>query len=243
MTRPLQDDAAPLVSVKNLSVRYDAVRAVDNVSFEVRAGGYLCIVGENGSGKSTVLNAILGLVAPDAGSVSLNGLRRDQVGFIPQQTSVQKDFPACVFEMVLSGCANRRALPFYTRRDRQRARDNLARMGMGAHGRRSYHELSGGQRQRVLLARALCSTDALLLLDEPAAGLDPAMANELHAILETLNRQGLTIVMVSHDIAGAAKRAGTILHLRNATVFCGTAAEYLESPIYKHLAEGCPCLT
>ncbi|MCL1887786.1 MAG: ATP-binding cassette domain-containing protein, partial [Kiritimatiellaeota bacterium] len=165
----------------------------------------------------------------------------DQIGFIPQHTPAQRDFPTSVFEMVLSGCANRRAFPpFYTRQDRQRAQDNLARMGMGALARRPFGELSGGQRQRALLARALCSTDALLLLDEPTAGLDPVMAGELHGILKELNRRGLTVVMVSHDIAGAVKHAETILHLRNRTLFCGPVAEYLESPIYRHMAEGCP---
>ena len=162
-----------LISCRDVSMTYENTVALRDLSFTVESGDYLCILGENGSGKSTLIKGLLGLKTPTRGSITFgDGLRRNEIGYLPQQTQIQREFPACVSEVVLSGCLNR-GLPFYTKADRSRARENLAKLELSGLEKRSYRELSGGQQQRVLLARALCATRKLLLLDEPVSGLDP----------------------------------------------------------------------
>ncbi len=216
---------------RDLTLGYDGREILSGLSFEVQAGEYLCIVGENGSGKSTLMKTILGLQAPMHGRVSTgDGLRRSEIGYLPQQTVVQRDFPASVWEIVLSGCQGRRRLhPFYSREDKALARENIRKMGLDDLTRRCYRELSGGQQQRVLLARALCATQKILLLDEPVSGLDPKVTAEMYELIDTLNkRDGITIIMISHDIDAAVRYATRILHI-GSSVFFGTKEEYLQS--------------
>lgn len=223
-----------LVSMKNASLGYDGKAVIRNVSFSVNQGDYLCIVGENGSGKSTLMKTMLGLLPPIKGSIVLGeGLRQREIGYLPQQTEAQKDFPASVREIVLSGCLNRCGLrPFYNRREKALARANMERLGISGLSQRCHRELSGGQQQRVLLARALCATQKMLLLDEPAAGLDPKASEQMYRIIEGLNRDGpITVVMISHDIAAALQYASHILHLGNTSLFYGSKQEYLCSGI------------
>lgn len=177
-----------LISCRDASFSYDGNTAVSGLSFEVHGGDYLCIVGENGSGKSTLVRGLLRLKAPVAGSVLMgDGLKPNEVGYLPQQTAAQKDFPAGVYEVVLSGRLGRRGiLPFYSRADKAAAEENIERLGIAGLRNRCYRELSGGQQQRVLLARALCATKKVLLLDEPAAGLDPVGTRELYRIIEKI---------------------------------------------------------
>jgi zinc transport system ATP-binding protein len=219
-----------MIAVENLCVKYESGYAVRDVSFTVRKGDYLCVVGENGSGKSTLMKAVLGLIKPSSGSVTFTGIKRSEIGFIPQQTVVQKDFPSSVYEVVLSGFQSKTGLlPFYSSKQKQKAKDNLQRLGAAELAKKSYRELSGGQQQRVLLARALCATELLIFLDEPATGLDPVMASELYAVLASLNGQGVAIVMISHDVQSAVKYGGTILHMATSPLFFGTAEEYARS--------------
>ncbi|HOG02313.1 MAG TPA: ABC transporter ATP-binding protein [Clostridia bacterium] len=216
----------------DISLGYEGRVVVEKLNFSVNRGDYLCVVGENGSGKSTLIRTLLGLMKPLSGTIATgDGLRADEIGYLPQQTAVQRDFPASVREIVLSGCLNRCGLrPFYNREERRLAADNLERLGIGDLSRRCYRELSGGQQQRVLLARALCAARSLLLLDEPASGLDPVATADLYALVEKLNRKdGMTVVMVSHDIAAAVKYAGRILHLGREPLFFGKTGEYLQS--------------
>ena len=216
-----------LLTCRDLSLGYEGKAILQHVSFEVNAGDYLCIVGENGSGKTTLMKTILGLRKPLSGTVATgDGL--------PQQTLVQRDFPASVKEIVLSGCQGRQGMrPFYSRADRQLAKENIRRMGLEALANRCYRELSGGQQQRVLLARALCATRKLLLLDEPVAGLDPKVTAEMYAIIRSLNRQeGITVIMISHDLGAALAHATHILHI-GSTVYYGTRQDYLSSPVGK----------
>jgi zinc transport system ATP-binding protein len=228
-----------MIAVENLSVRYEAGHAVKDVSFAVNERDYLCIVGENGSGKSTLMKAVLGLVKPSAGSVTFTGIRRDEIGFIPQQTVVQKDFPSSVYEVALSGFQSKTGLlPFYSAKQKQRAKENLKRLGADDFIKKSYRELSGGQQQRVLLARALCATERLIFLDEPATGLDPVMAAELYAVLETLNAQGVGIVMISHDVASAVRYGRTILHMATSPLFFGTTQDYARSKTGQRMLGG-----
>lgn len=224
------------ISCNNISLAYDGKTVVDNLSFEVNSGDYLCIVGENGSGKSTLIKGLLGLLHPISGSIKFgDGLKSNQIGYLPQQTAHQRDFPASVFEVVLSGCINKMGLrPFYSRADKKRALDNMQRLHIEALKNTCYHELSGGQQQRVLLARALCATDKLLLLDEPVSGLDPIVTNEMYELIDDLNKTDkLTIIMVSHDIISSINRASHILHLKNGPVFFGKTEDYRSSEIAK----------
>jgi zinc transport system ATP-binding protein len=229
-----------LLSCQNVKMGYDGRLAVDDVSFTLDAGDYLYIVGENGSGKSTLAKGILGLSRPVGGRIAFHGVRQTEIGYLPQQTVVQKDFPASVFEVVLSGCLNRRGLaPFYTRREKERASGNMARLGIGDLVRKSYRDLSGGQQQRVLLARALCAAEKLLLLDEPVAGLDPVMTAELYGIIRRLNReQGMTVIMISHDIGSAVQHGGKILHMQTRAAFFGDAESYRGTELCRRMMGG-----
>ncbi len=221
-----------LLTVCGASLGYEGRIVVEKLNFSVNRGDYLCVVGENGSGKSTLVHTLLGLMKPLSGTIETgDGLRADEIGYLPQQTAVQKDFPASVREIVLSGCLNRCGLrPFYNREERRLAADNMERLGIGDLARRCYRELSGGQQQRVLLSRALCAARALLLLDEPASGLDPVATEDLYALVEKLNREdGMTVVMVSHDIAAAVKYADRILHLGREPLFFGQTKDYIQS--------------
>ncbi len=218
------------LSVNNLSLGYDGKEILNGLSFQVTAGSYLCILGENGSGKSTLMRTILGLQSPLSGEVSTgDGLIQNEIGYLPQQTAVQKDFPATVWEIVLSGCQGRCGLrPFYRREEKQLAAENIRRMGITELRNRCYRELSGGQQQRVLLARALCATRKMLLLDEPVSGLDPKVTGEMYRLIDTLNKDGITVIMISHDMEAALRYATHILHIGK-TVFFGTKQQYLES--------------
>ena len=223
-----------LVSIKNATLGYEGKAVVSGLAFQVKDGDYLCIVGENGSGKTTLMKTMLGLIPPVEGEILHDdGLKQNEIGYLPQQTEVQKDFPASVREIVLSGCLNRcGARPFYSREEKNLARGNIDRLGISGLSGRCYRELSGGQQQRVLLARALCATRKLLLLDEPVAGLDPQASKDMYDIIEQLNKKdGITVVMISHDIAQAARYASHILHIASRPLFFGGAAEYLESDI------------
>ena len=228
-----------LLSCAGISMAYDSHTVVNNVSFTLEAGDYLLIVGENGSGKSTLMKGLLGLLKPVSGKIDFYGLKQQEIGYLPQQTIVQKDFPASVFEVVLSGCLNRHGLrPFYDREDRARTRHNISRLGIEGLKRKSYRDLSGGQQQRVLLARALCASERLVVLDEPVNGLDPIMTADLYALIADLNREGLTVIMVSHDVKSAVQYGNKILHMEKSPLFCGSKEEYLNTDICKRMTGG-----
>ncbi|MDR1927177.1 MAG: metal ABC transporter ATP-binding protein [Oscillospiraceae bacterium] len=223
-----------LITCRDAAFAYEGHTAVSGLNFSVSCGDYLCVVGENGSGKSTLIKGLLRLKSPSSGSVLTgDGLKPSEIGYLPQQTAAQKDFPASVFEVVLSGRLSRSGLrPFYAKADKALARQHIRSLGIEALQGRCYRELSGGQQQRVLLARALCATQKLLLLDEPFAGLDPLAAQELYREIERINRKdGITIIMVSHDIASAVKYASHILHLKTEQAFFGETQRYLKSAI------------
>ncbi|MDR3265352.1 MAG: ABC transporter ATP-binding protein [Synergistaceae bacterium] len=225
-----------MLTCRNVSLAWDDRVAVRDVSFEAARGDYLCVVGENGSGKSTLMKGLLGLIKPISGSIEYEGVTRTGIGYLPQQTVIQRDFPASVREVVLSGCLNRHGvLSFYTRRDRARADENLERLGIADLARKSCRDLSGGQRQRVLLARALCAAEGLLMLDEPVAGLDPVMASGMYALLERLNDDGLTLIVISHDLKGALRYGNKILHMRTKALFYGETGEYVRTDFYRRL--------
>ena len=217
------------LTCQNLAVGYEGRAVLENLNFSVCPGDYLCIVGENGSGKSTLMKTILGLQPPVRGRVLTgDGLRKNEIGYLPQQTPVQRDFPASVREIVLSGCQGRcGGRPFYSKGEKQLAQTAMERMQVAALAKRCYRTLSGGQRQRVLLARALCAAQNMLLLDEPVSGLDPKVTGEMYGLIQRLNREdGVTILMISHDMTATLTYASHILHLGR-RVFFGTKADYL----------------
>ncbi len=221
-----------LITCEHVDFGYENHDAVIDVSMEVNPGDYLCIVGENGSGKSTLMKGILGLLKPTAGTLTVDEeLRRTGIGYLPQQTAAQRDFPATVFEVVRSGCLSHMGRrPFFSRADKELALENMERLGILGLRKKCYRELSGGQQQRVLIARALCATRKLLILDEPITGLDPSAIQELYALIRQLNREDkVTILMVSHDIQNVVHQANKILHLQQRVVYYGNVKDYVKS--------------
>lgn len=224
---------------ENISVGYEDGIVVSDVSFELNRGDYVCIVGENGAGKSSLLKGILGLAKIQGGKLEYgDGMSRADVGYLPQQKDYQKNFPATVKEVVMSGFLNKMGLrPYYNRAEKAKAMEILSDFGMADYVRASFGSLSGGQKQRVLLARAMCATDKLLLLDEPTTGLDPVATEELYELLKRLNREKkTTILMVSHDLNKAVSDAGLILHVnkRSGCGYFGPADKYLDSEAARH---------
>ena len=217
------------LSCKNLTLGYGTKSVIENLSFSVNKGDYLCIAGENGSGKSTLMKTILRLLKPLSGTISTgDGLLPDEISYLPQQTEVQRDFPASVREIVLSGCQSRCGRrPFYNKAEKQLAVAAMEKLGITHLAKKCYRELSGGQQQRTLLARALCAAQKMLLLDEPVTGLDPAATQEMYDLIDQLNKDGITIIMISHDIEAALKHATHVLHIGNGGAsFFGDVKEY-----------------
>lgn len=213
-----------LLKADNLAIGYEGVAVADNISFELERGDYLCVVGENGAGKSTLLKTLLRLQKPLSGHIIYE---KEGVGYLPQQSVIQKDFPASVWEIVLSGNLSKLGRrPFYSDAEKKCARTNMERMGIWELRKKCYRNLSGGQQQRVLLARALCASSDILFLDEPVSGLDPKATSEFYELLNDINADGMTIIMVSHDMEAARSYASHILHIGKDYVFFGTAAEY-----------------
>ena len=221
------------IECKNVTLGYENRIVAKNVNFSINQGDYLCIVGENGTGKSTLIKTLLGLISPLQGKISINAEKSKKgIGYLPQQTQAQRDFPASVWEVVLSGVLNtRHKSPFYSKEDKKEAMVNLEKLGIAHLKKHCYRELSGSQQQRVLLARALCATDSALILDEPVTGLDPAAALEFYDTIKELNKEGVTIVMVTHDIKNALTYATHILHLEQENDFFGTVEEYKKSNV------------
>lgn len=216
-----------LLTCTDLSVGYEGRAVLSGLNFSVCAGDMLYILGENGSGKSTLMKTVLGLLPPLSGAVEFGeGMRKNEIGMLPQQTALQRDFPATVWEIVLSGFLGRNGLcPFYSRAQKETCAAWLEKLELVPLKNRCYRALSGGQQQRVLLARALCASRKLLLLDEPTAALDPSATASFYRLIGDLNREGITVMMISHDPDAAKHYASHILHLGK-TVFFGKTSEF-----------------
>ena len=228
----MEQEKRILLDCRDAALGYEGKPVWEHLNFQVHSGDYVCIVGENGSGKSTLVKSLLGLLHPMAGEIVRSpSLRSGAIGYLPQQTKAQKDFPATVTEVVRSGFLSGKGMRFfYTPKEKSTALMHMGKLGVLELKDRCYRELSGGQQQRVLLARALCATQKMLLLDEPVSGLDPKVTAEMYALIEKLNREdGITVIMISHDVAAAVRYASHILHIGD-TVFFGTRADYLQSP-------------
>lgn len=218
-----------LIQVEQAALGYDGKVVVEHLNFTVEKGDYICVIGENGVGKSTLVKNILGLCEPISGTIQKNDvLAQGQIGYLPQRTQVQHDFPASVREVVRSGCATKGFFGcFYTKEQKQRVKENLEKMGISHLEKACFSDLSGGQQQRVLLARALCTADTLLVLDEPVTGLDPDATKELYQTIDELNAQGITIFMISHDVEQSLRHAKKVLYLGKEHFF-GSVQEYLQ---------------
>lgn len=232
-----------LITIKNASMGYDGKTILSDMSLKINENDYVCIVGENGSGKTTLMKCLLGLLQVQSGEISYgDGLMQNEIGYLPQQTVLQKDFPASVGEVVMSGCLNKKHTLFYSKEQKEMAYRNMELTGVYSLRKKCFRELSGGQQQRAMLARALCATHKLLILDEPVTGLDPKASSDMYALIKNLNDKGITIIMVSHDITSAVNHASKILHLSRNSYFFGSAHQYLHSDIgKKFMITDCPC--
>lgn len=229
-----------LIKCEDLAIGYEKDLLIEDLNFHVNAGDHLCIVGENGSGKSTLMRTLLGQNKPISGRIIYgDGLNAKQLGYLPQQTPAQKDFPASAYEIVLSGCLNScKLLPFYSKKQKSLAREKMELLRIGDLATRCYRELSGGQQQRVLLCRALCATEKLILLDEPVAGLDPESVSDMYSAIDALKNDGIAVIMISHDANEALSHATHVLHVAHKPKFFGNVKDYLESDAYRALAKG-----
>lgn len=221
-----------ILTGNDLTLGYEGKKVLEKVNFKIEQGDFLCIVGENGAGKSTLVKTLLGLLPTISGEVVFGeGLKKKEIGYLPQQTVTQNDFPASVYEIVLSGCQGKMGLrPFYSKEEKALAQKNIERLDIAELAKKSFSELSGGQKQRVLLARALCATEKVLLLDEPVTGLDPVVMADFYGIIEELNKSGITMIMITHDIPVALKYATHILHAGKKTFF-GKKEDYLKNDV------------
>lgn len=228
------------IECKNVNVKYENQVILEDVSFCIESGDYVCIVGENGAGKSTLVKVLLGTEGVKSGEIIFDStLNKNEIGYLPQQTKAQKDFPASVYEVVLSGCLNSKGIsPFYSKKDKALASEMIKSLGIEKIKKKSFRELSGGQQQRVLLARALCATKKVIVLDEPITGLDPTVTREMYSLIKEINERGITIIMVSHDINFAINNATKILHLKKKIKFFGKTEEYIESEVGKKFIGG-----
>ena len=215
-----------ILECDKLSLGYEGRQIISELSFFLKKGSYLCVVGENCSGKTTLLKGLMGFIKPYSGKIKINDAK---IGYLPQQTHDRDDFPVSVREVIMSGClASHRLIPFYNRSDKEKARQNALRLDILHLMDKSFNELSGGQKQRVLLARALCAAGNLLVLDEPVQGLDPVITKELYSIIHKLNKNdGMSVIMISHDVKEAVKYADHILHIGHDSAFFGTTEEYI----------------
>lgn len=217
-----------MIEIENMSFGYSSSNKIlNNINLKINQGDFLAVVGENGSGKSTLIKCILGLNKPQEGKVQI----KERIGYLPQITEIQNNFPATIEEIVLSGTIpNHVRSIFYKKEDKQKAKDIMEQLNLYDIRKKCFYELSGGQRQRVLIARAIASTDKVILLDEPVNGLDPKIVNDIYTMLSKLNKEnGLTIIMVSHDIDRAIKYVSRVVEVEHGKIIKDVAAsEYVD---------------
>ena len=215
------------LEVSDLVLGYGKTVIIEDINFQVSAGDFLCVIGENGTGKSTLVKTLLKLHKPLFGKINFS-VNRAHIGYLPQQNEIQKDFPALVREIVLSGCLNQLKwwMPFYTKKEHDIANKALETANITDIADACYRELSGGQQQRVLLARALVSSQKMIVLDEPMLNLDNATSKEMYKTISKINKQGITVIMISHDSETALKHATHVLDMKKDGYFFGTIKEY-----------------
>ena len=224
-----------ILRCENLKMGYSGKVIFDNLTLSVEKGSFLFVLGENGSGKSTFIKGILGLLNPMGGDIAWENVERNRIAYLSQTTEVKKEFPASVFEIVLSGRLQSKGLfPFYTKKDREKAKESMKYMMIENLSDKGFSSLSGGQQQRVLLARAITADAKVLILDEPTKGLDAKITKELYDLLYHINKKhGITIIMVSHDILAAEEIASHILHFENGKCIYSEKDEFFKRRVEK----------
>ena len=222
-----------LLEIKDLSVLYKTGYktnvALKNVNLSVFGGEYICIVGNNGTGKSSLIKCMLGLQKSDTGSISLFCNKND-ISYVPQLNTIPLDFPATVEEIILTGTQKANfKLPFYSKCDKASSEKAIKSVGLERLSKRKINELSGGQRQRVFLARALCKNPKLLILDEPCSGLDEKTTNDFYELLGELNSKfNKTVIMITHDYNCVKNYATRVIKLENKVVFDGSVGSFFK---------------
>lgn len=220
-----------LLSVENLTLSFEGRAVINSLSFDVKKGDYLCIIGENGSGKSSLLRALLGMIKPTGGKIKFNRVARNQIGVLPQLSQVDSDFPSTVSEVVLAGCLGRSQKGIFLAKDsKEIARASMEKLGVSDIADRPYRVLSGGQKQRVMLARAISAAEKMLFLDEPVTGLDRIFTTDVYSLIEDLNRNGMTVITVTSDIPSALKYSNKILRLNKDSYLFLDTEEYKKLP-------------
>jgi ABC-type Mn2+/Zn2+ transport system ATPase subunit len=193
------------IRVRHVAAGYDGTLAIENVDLDVASGELVALVGANGAGKSTLLKVIIGLLRPRHGEVRVLGAApasvRSRIAYLPQAEQLRWDFPLRVEDVVLMGRLGRRGSPRLHRADGAGVADALDRVDAGYLRRRPVSDLSGGERQRILLARALIADPEILLLDEPATGVDPTTEEQLMEVLASEAAKGRTVIVATHDLA------------------------------------------
>ena len=229
-------DAPLALSIRGLTVLYRALPALENVSIDIHAGERVAIIGPNGAGKSTLIKTIMGLLQPRAGSVQVHSANPYCLGYVPQHEAVNWDFPVTVRDVVMMGQIRRIGWLRWPGREHQRAAEEaLARVGMADLAERQVGQLSGGQRRRVFIARALAQQAEILILDEPFSGVDTSAQANMMDVLDTLNRDGLTIVLSTHDLNLAFHRFDRVLALHRQAIAYGTPAEIYTPEVLSQL--------
>lgn len=229
-----------LISCSNLCLKYGDNVAVEQFSYEIKTADYVCIVGQNGSGKSTLLSGIVGLKALSGGKVVFEGVKRNEIGFLPQKANLKVDFPASVFEVVLSGfCARTGFFNIYSAKQKAKVVEILKTLEMENVLNCSFRKLSKGQQQRVLFARAICASEKVLFLDEPCASFDPVITMQFYRFIKKLQvEQNMAIVMITHNLNQVFGFAKTIVHLQKKPIFIGSPADYVKTEFGKRFLGG-----
>ena len=217
-----------LIEINNVTLGYDNHIVLKNLNLKIEEGDFICVVGPNGSGKSTLIKGILGLIKPLKGKIKYNDLKQNFIGYMPQETKVDAFFPASVWEIVLSGTLNSIGLkPFYSKEAKEKALNSLKFLGVESLKNKSFADLSGGQRQKVLLARCLSAASKLLILDEPSNNLDSKSKENFYQMISDLNKKGITIIMITHDLDHGNLIGNKILSLREDDIYFGTTEEFI----------------
>ena len=224
----------------HISLGYEGKVVAKDINFSLNDGDYLVVLGENGSGKTTLMKGILGLLKPMGGACHYHGFSQREIGYLPQQTESQKDFPASVTEVVMSGCLNHKGhSPFYGKKEKKRVAQMMEKLGLTAIRNKSFADLSGGQRQRVLLCRALLATSKLLVLDEPVAGLDHLVTTQMYEMIHKINKEDhITVIMISHDVAGSMNYCNRVLHMGKKPRFYEDIEQYKTTSQFERLTGG-----
>jgi len=220
------------IKFKDVCFAYGENEILKNISFSYDFSEFLSIFGPNGSGKSTILKLILGILKPTSGEISRENLT--QIGYVPQQIPLNRSFPISVLEVVLMGRIDKKRFFGYSNEDKNLALDALKKVGMSEFGAKKISDLSGGQRQRVYIARALCSDAKILILDEPLASIDANGQVQIYSLLKELNRAGIGIIMVSHDINIAINFATKAIYAANGQITMHEITQ--KSDFINHLA-------